>query len=47
MSTQFSILSVELLLVVLVIIVYTQFRKKKMYSLEMVKDLTVYMPPSQ
>lgn len=46
MANHFSILSLELLLVVVVIMTYTYFRKKKIWSLEMVKGLEVCMPPS-
>jgi hypothetical protein len=41
----FSILSVELLLVVVVILAYTRIRKSTIFSLAMVKDLIIYMPP--
>ena len=45
--TSFSIISLELGLVVLVILAYTRLRKNTIFSLEMVKDLTIYMPPNQ
>ena len=41
----FNIVSLELMLVVVVIMTYTRIRKTKIFSLEMVKGLTVYMPP--
>lgn len=47
MANQFSILSLELLLVVIVIMTYTFFRKKSIFSLDMVKGLEVCIPPTQ
>ena len=43
----FNFLSLELLFVVMVIMIYTRFRKSQIFSLLMVKDLNIYMPPSQ
>ena len=43
----FHFLSLELMVVVVVIMVYTRFRKSTIFSLAMVKGLTIYMPPSQ
>jgi len=44
--SSFNILSLELLLIVAIIIVYTRFRKNTIFSLAMVKDLVIYMPPN-
>jgi len=43
----FTFLSLELLLVCAVVMVYTRYRKSTIFSLALVKDLTIYMPPSQ
>ena len=43
----FTWLSLELLLIVGIILVYTRVRKTTIFSLQMVKDLNIYMPPSQ
>lgn len=42
----FNFISLELLIFVVIILTYTRLRKRSDYSLEMVKNLTIYMPPS-
>ncbi len=43
----FHFLSLELMVVVAVIMIYTRYRKATIFSLAMVKGLNIYMPPSQ
>jgi hypothetical protein len=43
----FNFLTLELCLFIGVIFLYTQMRKKKIYPLEMVRGLTIYLPPRQ
>ena len=40
-------LSLELLFIVMIILIYTRFRKTTIFSLALVKDLNIYMPPTQ
>ena len=43
----FNWLSIELLFIVTIILIYTRLRKTTIFSLALVKDLNVYMPPTQ
>ena len=43
----FNFISLELCLFAVVIMTYTRFRKKKVFSLEMIREMTIYMPPTQ
>jgi len=43
----FNFLSLELLSIVTIILIYSRFRKTTLFSLLMVKDLNIYMPPSK
>lgn len=40
-----GILSVELVLFIAIIYTYTRFRKQKIYPLELIRGLTLYLPP--
>lgn len=42
-----GIVSIELCLFIGIIFVYTRLRKTKVYPLEMIRGLTLYLPPTQ
>ena len=42
-----NILSVEMVIFASIMIIYSRFRKNNIFALNMVRDLTIYMPPSQ
>jgi hypothetical protein len=46
-TPKMSFLSLELLLFIGIIFIYTRLRKLKIYPLEMVRGLTIYLPPKQ
>ena len=42
-----NIISLEMITFVTIMIIYSRFRKNNIFALNMVKNLTIYMPPSQ
>ena len=43
----FSVISLELLCLVVIILTYARLRKSRIFSLGMVEGLTIYVPPSE
>lgn len=43
----FNFLSLELMVTVAIIMVYTRFRKNNIFSLKLIEGLMVYLPPSK
>ena len=43
----FSVISLELLCLVMIILTYARLRKSRIFSLNMVEGLTIYVPPSE
>ena len=44
---EFRVLSLEMILFIVVALVYSRLRKASSFSLQSVKDMTIYIPPSK